>query len=61
MESVTEVVLLKSRELTSGGGIPSGELISLEEENSFRMFWMLLLLRDFNCECRVLILAWVKF
>ena len=38
MEYVADVVLLKSRELTSGGGIPSGELISLEEENSFRMF-----------------------
>ena len=35
MEFVTEVVLLKSGELTSEGGIPSGELIFSEEENGF--------------------------
>jgi len=34
-ESVADVVLLKSGELTSGGGIPSGELISSREENVF--------------------------
>ena len=33
MESVAEIVLLKSGELTSGGGKPSGELISSGEEN----------------------------
>ena len=31
MESITEVVLLESEELTLGGRIPSGELISSEE------------------------------
>ena len=36
MESVAEVVLLKSRELTSGGGILSGELISSRKENGFQ-------------------------
>ena len=52
MESVTEVVLLKSGKLTSGGGIPSGELISSGEENMILgIFWMLLLLGDFPCEC----------
>ena len=42
MKSVAEVVLLKSGELTSERGIPSGELISSREENG---------LRDFPYEC----------
>ena len=33
MESVAEVVLLKSGELTSGGRTPLGKLISSGEEN----------------------------
>ena len=33
MTSIAEVILLKLRELTSRGGIPLGELISLGEEN----------------------------
>ena len=36
MESVAEVVLLNSGELTSGGGIPSGELLSSGEKSGFR-------------------------
>ena len=35
MESIIEVVLLKSEELTSEGGIPSGELFFSGKENSF--------------------------
>jgi len=41
---VTEVVLLKSEELTSREGMPSGELIPQERRMVSRMFWTLLLL-----------------
>jgi len=36
MESITEVVLLKSEELTLVGRIPSGKMISSGEENNLR-------------------------
>jgi len=48
MESVAKVVLLKSGELTSGGGIPSGELISLGEENGFGNVLDIALARRFS-------------
>ena len=48
MESVAKVVLLKSGELTSGGGIPSGELISLGEENGFGNVLDIALTRRFS-------------
>jgi len=35
MESVTAILLLKSGELTSRGGIPSEELFFSREENDF--------------------------
>ena len=51
MEFVTEIILLKSRELTSEGGIPLGELIFSREENDFGNILDATLLGDFPCEC----------